>query len=281
MDKNPLLQVVAFSLVAWVLFELASRYLGLGLLTVLGLIPVLFYVMGPLAVWATNRARVPVWQEAVDGDLGAIAAGDRPFFERVDAEMAACGFRRAAVLGANDLVPGMRTWVTLHIDEAHAERAVAMAHVPKDPMVAIRPRPTFYFRTSFQDGHSVETANSREINPFPKLPHHDGRQFPEIEDVRRLLEIHRLRAAAFGPRPREAAAADGLVAALTRSMAEFYAAHVGTGYLQVVEPGRCFRPTLRGAVLMTLQLLPPANWVLARRRRRENAEFLASHGLAA
>jgi hypothetical protein len=143
----------------------------------------------------------------------------------------------------------------------------------------VRPQRSVYFITIFVDGREVETANSTHVRLFPPVAGHDYRQFPEAEDPGLLYEIHRLRTAPSGSDRRDFPAVGEEVAYLTRKMTEFYLQHVETGYLQEVEPGELFAPTIKGAFLMTWKLLPPMSWIARWRRWEDNRAFLAENHL--
>lgn len=244
-----------------------------GLLALLGLGP---YWLAPIMIWLTNVSRVPVWKYP-DGMEG-VPASVQSFFQESGRALTEMGFANEAVLNASDLAPGFSTWVAVHVHTSRTERAVLVMQVPENTL-GVRSKPALYFRTKFTDGRVVETGNVSEPSPFPPLDGYDGWQFPEIASTTLICHLHRLRVAAIGEAPREPIPRDGAEAHLTAAMGDFYAAQVGTGYLRVAEPGRSFRPTAKGAILMCWKLLPPLNWLTRSRVQRRNSTFLAAHGV--
>jgi hypothetical protein len=261
---------------AFVIVGLATAKGPVAGIVAVGLLLCSQYWLGPVLIWVTNRSRVPRWDRPSSSGATLLPALTRPFFESTDRAFVELGFAHAATLREENLAPGFVTWVTLYFNRSLRERAVAHAHVPVNPRAAlIRPKESFYFVTSFMDGSMVETANSDHVSPFPRVPGMDSRQFPDVSDARLLHRLHTLRSSALGDRPRELPAEGEEVAYLTKAMAAFYETHVGTGYLRVVEPGYLYRPTVKGAFLMTWKLLPPMTWIARDRRARLNRSFLA------
>ena len=239
------------------------------------------YWLGPVLIWLTNKSRVPQWESPAPNGLADLPLAMRPFFERTDMALVQDRFELVAVLRQATLAPGFTSWVALYVNRTQRERAVAHAHMPDRPHSAIRPKPSFYFVTHFADERLVETANGDHINPFPAVAGKDSRQFPEVDDPRVLYRIHQIRSAPFGSALRKFPAEGAEVPFLTQAMADFYKLHVGTGYLREVEPDRLFRPTAKGALVMTWTLLPPLSWLARRNRARKNRAFLAEHYMLA
>ena len=273
--RRPWPALIALAAVVLLLF--AGGRVGKGLGGTLALLLSAPYWLGPVMVWRTNRSRVPAWHVSSDAAFDALPVEVRPFFEHTGRDLQQCGFILVAVLHETNLVPGYATWVSVHVKRPAHQRAVVVAHLPANPLAPVKPKPAFYFRTAFGDGRVIETGNIDEPNVFPPLPRHDNWQFPEIADVRRLHELHDVLLGPFGSASRDPIPEGGEVAHLTRAMLDFYRAHVGTGYLRVIEPDRVFGPTVKGAALMTWKLLPPMSWLARAKVRDRNRAFLATH----
>jgi hypothetical protein len=278
MTKHQLVPMVATAIVAWLILS-GARHFGGGLLLGLGLLLLIPYWLGPVMVWLTNRSRVPRWDRPTSLGLEAVPASLRSHFEVTQRDFADLGFSLVSFLQENDLAPGYNTWVALHANRRAQEHAAAHAHVAGAAPLPAAPKPSIYFVTRWVDGRLVETANSAHVSPFPRVPGKESRQFPEVADPKVLYRIHQLRCAAHGSAPRAFPVEGDEVAYLARGMAEFFEIHVGTGYLRVVEPGRLFRPTAKGALLMTWRLLPPMTWIARWRRSQRNNTFLSEHHL--
>jgi hypothetical protein len=278
MTKSQLLPMAITGIVAWLLVS-AARHYGRGMSLVLVLVLAVPYWLGPVLIWLTNRSRVPRWNVPTALGLESLPTSIRPFFDATDRALVDLGFSLVSVLQQRDLAPGFSSWVALYVDRAAKVRAVAHAHMPVKPQVAVAPKPALYFVTKWADGRLIETANSSHVSPFPRVPGNESRQFPEVVDPKMLYRIHQLRSAALGSAPRDFPAVGAEVACLTKAMADFYQTHVGTGYLRAVEPGQLFRPTVKGATLMTWRLLPPMTWLARWRRRQRNRAFLSEHHL--
>jgi hypothetical protein len=232
-------------------------------------------------IWLTNRSRVPEWLIPTDPGLAALPRSVHPFFFETHVALTELGFSLVSVLHENNLAPGFSTWATLYVNRVSRERAVAHAHIPTKEGLPATPKASVYFVTNWTDGRLIETANSRHVSPFPRVPDRESWQFPDVSDPRVLYRIHQRRSAALGSAPRDFPAEGAEVAYLTKAMADFYQVHVWTGYLRAVEPGRVFRPTARGAFLMTWTQLPPMSWIARRRRKLRNQAYLSEHHLQA
>ena len=168
---------------------------------------------------------------------------------------------------------------------------MAQAHVPTSSMthsrlpprrpITARAEPSIYFATKFADGRVAETANSGHVNPFPPIAGQELRQFPGVGDPKSLYQIHRLLTVPMGSTPRAFPAPGEEAEFLSNSLANFYRTHVGTGYLQEVDPDWIYRPTFKGAYLMTWRILPPMSWIACWRRHLSNRAFLAEHRVLA
>jgi hypothetical protein len=132
--------------------------------------------------------------------------------------------------------------------------------------------------TSFDEERSLTTNNSPQPSAFDPVPRRPVERFPSLWDLNRLCRAHDALVRRHGtPRPGGALAgrppADAMQEAMTRQMT----AQVAAGLLFV--DGDAYRPTWKGAALMSWRLLWPAKSLRERRVRRRAEALLAELGV--
>jgi hypothetical protein len=127
----------------------------------------------------------------------------------------------------------------------------------------------------------ANVANSG-LGVFAPVPEKITERFPAVTDPASLCRISR---ELIRRRYREVNVAtpdDGgdPAAYLTAAMREELAGQVGTGYCRWDEAGQTFRPTWKGAVLMTWKLLPPFLQIRESRMRWRADRLMMEVGVA-
>jgi hypothetical protein len=118
--------------------------------------------------------------------------------------------------------------------------------------------PYVEFTAQLSGGRIFDVNNSSSIPVFAPRPGHDVYRFPEVRDPIRLYRIFQaLLRRRFG----SASLVDRDLSDPGRFLADVadkeYAAQMATGYYRFSEATRSYRPTLRGAFLMSWKMLPP------------------------
>lgn len=130
------------------------------------------------------------------------------------------------------------------------------------------------FQTRFDDGQEIVTANNPLTVGLPPLSETTVVWLPEVRDARQLHRVHvRIRDELARGRKRLAAGPDAaafLHAGRERMLAHF----VATGYYFLDESRGVYRPTWKGAVLMTWRLLWPIRPFYRAWRRRSTNKLL-------
>jgi hypothetical protein len=135
------------------------------------------------------------------------------------------------------------------------------------------------FQTRFEDGTEAVTANNRLTVGLPGLRETIGLWLPEVRDPGQLYRVHDQfrdnvgagkKRLAVGPDP-----AAFMAAGRDRMLAHF----VTTGYYYFDKAGRVYRPTWKGAVLMTWRLLRPIRPFFRAWRRRPTRKLLRELGI--
>lgn len=247
------------------------------LLVCLGLILVPF-ALAPLLIRATHKSRARPVFEAVELDTRPIPEEPWWFFQRTLNALQSAGFRESGYLHQEGQMPNVETWVLLLENRPAQEAAIAVA-MHSTAAVAVQSR-YVEFSTTFEDGVNLSANNSDVLPVFASVPEHHLWQFPGASDPTRLLGIHQALVARLANRtPRRYPPEGEFKAFLEDSMARELARQVGTGYLFLDPEGTFYRPTWKGAFLMTWKLLWPVTNLLKARRRKRSAQALAELGI--
>jgi hypothetical protein len=140
------------------------------------------------------------------------------------------------------------------------------------------------FSTRFQSGRVINTGNPQTISAFPVRDNCVTTHIPWISDSLELYRVHQAIAAAKGDGTPPVLRLDtqfrGDVAAYGSAvMREELEAASEAGYLRLTGDGGHFRPTLKGAYLMTWKQLPPFKGLYVRSRLRRVRRFLNELGI--
>lgn len=133
------------------------------------------------------------------------------------------------------------------------------------------------FATRFVDQGSLTTGNSKVPGVYSRPRHKPVYHFPWIHDPARLYQLHqhliqRDKAGMQKDYVKPGAEVERLSDGMRREMAE----QLNPGLLRLDQTGQWYRPTLKGAYLMSWKLLPPCKQIRlalrnSSRRRIEKA----------
>lgn len=194
--------------------------------------------------------------------------------------LVAAGFRPVADLFSDDYMPNLTLRVGLLENAATRQQAIACGMWAS--VGAARTKATWVeLMSKLNDGRLLLVNNSSHAGAFAPVKERIVELFPRMRDVVSLARVHRaltqrLRGTADVEPP-----TDGGDPAtyLSRTIAREAASQVETGYLRVDERGGVFRPTAKGALLMTWKMLPPFSTIRRARIERRGMELLRTLGL--
>jgi len=136
----------------------------------------------------------------------------------------------------------------------------ASGHIRADVLV---------FVTDRTIGPLIVTSNSQTIAPLPRNPRLDTMWYPDVRDPTRLASLHDTRVPPAAPGfPRRTTVASDPVDYQRRLETAAKEHMLGSGYWWLAESDHVYRPTWKGAILMTLRSLPPWRQVIRRQRVR-------------
>jgi hypothetical protein len=247
------------------------------LLVLVGLLALPF-VLGPLLVKATQRLPAHPTFESIDPEEG-LAGEVYDLFKNSIVPLGEAGFTDQVFLRQKDQIPGQTIHLCTLANTSTQDLAMVVhmrQSVEKGKDLRV---PYVEYYTRFQGDTSVTTNNNDEIMPFPKQKGRRVTQFPDIKDPKRLFEIHRAIQDLDGHGSAEPApGADGLEAVVIESMVKEFEAQTKTGYLFLAASGEYYRPTWKGAILMTWKLCWPVSAIIRGQRNRESAASLKRLG---
>lgn len=250
------------------------------MLLVLLVLAALPYTLGPILVRFTQRtAARPVFEPYDPARHGMREDVTALLRQTVDALLAE-GFRVVADLYRMD--GRTRTRAVLLAGATAGESALAGAGDSTHPKA--RTATCFVeFVTKFADGRQLSVQNNPLLTVFGRSPTRDVVWLPTVRDPARLWRVNRALLArryggvAVAPLDPGDDPAAFLSAAIVREMTN----QIAIGYYRLDERAQAFRPTCKGAFLMSWKLLEPVcslqHW-LARRRARALLDQLGLAG---
>ena len=253
------------------------------ILVVLGLAVAFVYVGAPFVVLATFRMRVPTNIVFFDEQALTLPQHVRDYFDPAREALEAEGFQPVSYFCLPDLVNNAKSICTLLCNFENSD--CAMINCMYSEMFGAHSLQTAYveFVTRFRDGVSVQTKNSHQIGAFAEPPDDHTIQFWNEKDVNEVYRRHlRICERLSSDRRRfpfqedfQGDVEQFLQAEVLQQPLEY---QVSQGLFYRVPDG--YRPTLKGAFLLTWQELWPWKSIRRQRRKREAARWLAEIGFA-
>jgi hypothetical protein len=233
-----------------------------------GGIVVLMYVVAPLMVKRSQYHKAErELQPTLLEDLNATA---RDGMRRAVHDLRSEGFEVVGNYTTKGSVPGSTAVMVLFIRRASGDFAEGF-FVATQNKESYNEVWTVAIRTRFADGLEIATVSSPSATIFPVNPTQDVINPYWIKDSRLLYAIHRARVEASGRAgqhrvlPPPGGEPDFLRAEHRRELRRV----ADAGYFWLDEPAGKYRPTLKGAYLMTWRLLWPLKGLRAAARRRK------------
>jgi hypothetical protein len=138
---------------------------------------------------------------------------------------------------------------------------------------------TLAFQTRFDDGTELATANNQVTAGLPSLPGITVLWLPEVRDALQLLRVHSQVRHRLGVDKRRRSVGQDPVAFLLEGQQRMFDHQVKTGYYYLDEARGVYRPTWKGAFLITWRLLWPIRPLFRAWRRRPTHRLLRELGV--
>ncbi len=208
----------------------------------------------------------------------------RPVTESVAAispQLETLGFTNRDHFRLSDSVPNGGVHVTLFENRQSRQYAKLWSVFLTAGGVRTVKESSLAFFTDFDDGLTLVTANNKTRPLTPRIRVHEGSlAVPWIGNPRRLYEIHNACITHFGNgASRVNIPINDPIDFLRNSHLKETAKFAESGYYYLDEDARVYRPTWRGAILMTWKLLWPAKPIRAALASRRSARVLHELGI--
>ena len=239
-----------------------------------------YYFVTPILIrtvtWMNPEPRIePVWLEYLPPEIGNYLRGAAE-------SLAADGFAPVAHLHVAAAVPNVESILTLFINAATRDKAMAVVFIPISQNAA-QPRPStkyIEFSTRYADGAAIDTNNSSELSAFKDVPEKRTFRLPQVREPGMLYRIHQAMMQQIAPGMEKVLPAESdITVYLRRVFQEDFERQAGIGLLYRNASDGLYRMTWEGAYRMTWGLLWPMKLWRKAARNRQAARLLRSLNL--
>jgi hypothetical protein len=206
---------------------------------------------------------------------GPVPADSVAYFEKATQDFKALGYAVVGQYGGLT-APNVRCYLALFTHPRTGDAAIASAAyglVGEQWKLQLQ---HLEVATKLTDGSAVLTNNAAIVNPFPPFAWRTLNQVPEARDAATLDRIHQSVLRHEGVESKARARLD--TGAVARELADAYRRELDSaalaGYLFLDPVALEYRPTLKGAYLMTWKMLPPVNQLRASARASRTRTLL-------
>jgi hypothetical protein len=220
------------------------------------------YWGGPILIRATMRqAAEPdlLKFDPTDPMLPHDVAGH---FQRVRKGLEPLGFQVAEGMALPHQTERVKALVLLLVHRGNKDAALATAIYAKMPEGTKLQTAYTEFVSRYRDGTVVQTNNTEQLGAFKTRPHITTIRLPMIRNVERLYQLHRAATKRHDESPGKVLRLDeefrgDAAAYFAAALVEELSGQIETGYMYLSERESAFRPTWKGAFIMTWGLLWP------------------------
>lgn len=249
-------------------------------LIVLGLVVGVPYLLGPVLIKFIHAQSATPRFRTLDLSAEPAPPEAMAYFERELAGLTAAGFTPTVCMEMSGYTANVAACFTLFENRATNDLAMAVAfyQIVQDQR-AFRSGYTEYL-SRFEGERSLSTNNTGELLVTPRIPGRERQTFAMVQDAQRLYKAHAALAARQRAGPRlPPPQGPSLEALLLEGIARENEVCAQAGYLWFDATAGKYRPTWKGAFLMTWQLLFPAKNLLLAARDRRAAALLRELGV--
>jgi hypothetical protein len=234
------------------------------------------WVMAPIRIHRTNAFPIEKDYLPFDPSGPEVPEAIADQFRRATADLESLGFGLRGYFRPDRHSPLVIGHVGVYEDPRSGE-------VAKFAVAATRAKvsATLALFAKFADGTELVSSDGANLPNWPPPKWMIGQAFPGIRDAAALLEVHRARLARHGAPPVPALPAfdDGLPAHIRETAARIWETPLGLGFYTRDEAAGAYRPTWKGACLMTWGRLWPVGAIRHALRRRRAVRTLRALGM--
>ena len=231
------------------------------------------YVLGPVLIQATHKSRAAPTLIAFDPDERPAPPAVQEVLDDTEAALWSCGFEVIEHVALPDLVPNVKAVFVLLTRPESNDSAMAVAAFAAS---GATPMKRYYveFATEYADGFELCTNNGTDESAYCPLPHKRVLQCDFLRDPEALWRFHERAAQEFGTGPKKPVPTrQSALEHLRQGMLKEHTDQIAVGWLWHDEENEAFRPTWKGACLMTWKLCWPVS-LIRRTARRKRAKAL-------
>ncbi len=186
------------------------------------------------------------------------------------------GFDEPTLIHMPSPVAGVKGYLIMLVNRPAGDKVMVTVLVG-EAALAIQ---TWYveFSTRYVTNQCVDTLNSSELSAFVQGPENIRSQVPSVTDVGELYRLHQYRMKTSGISAKKMLYEPGQAIAYLKEYAikKSYDEQVTKGWLRCDAAENCYRPTIKGAYLMTWGLLYPMKYFRMMTMKRREVELLAA-----
>lgn len=235
---------------------------------------IVFYFVGiPLVV--LFRQKFAATPDCVELELHTLNPQLAQFLMETTNQLYTLGFDEPTLVHMPSAAPDIKVYLILLVNRPQGDKAMVTAIVGE----GVNAIQTWYieFSTRYANDQCVDTFNTSELSAFDKGPETIRSQVPSVTDVGELYRLHQYRMKTGGIAEKKVLFEPGKAVQylVTNAMKKAYDKQVVKGWLWFDAPGDCYRPTFKGAYLMTWGILFPMKQFRTMAMRRKEQAILA------
>lgn len=238
------------------------------------------FVWAPVLIFCVQKMSARPRTKHFDDDLSSLPAAPAEYFAQARDALAADGFEMVGMYYLPKAVPNVEGLLHLTANRQTDELALAAALYATINGATTLKSMHVEFVSRYSSGQVLGTGNAKELGSFASTPGFDTVHIPQIDDLRQLYRLHVARCNAILPGGRRINRLDSEFGGdgelfLNAILAEEFARQIPAGYLRLDAAGENYRPTVKGACLMTWKIIWPVKQIRMRIRDRKAERLIA------
>ena len=233
---------------------------------------VFMYLITPIIIRFTQKMSAAPKFGPVD--LSTLPAPAAQFLGNCQQALESEGFEMVGHLSWQNSAPNLFPLLSLFMNRKTQVKAVAAAIYVVTPQGAKLTTSYVEFITRYQDETVLGTSNTAMLGTYKHGPKQKSLRMPGLQSPTELYEIHRRRMAQIGGAIEPLPAIGTEIAVQEQRMIEDFEEQVQFGRLYLDRTSNLYRPTWKGAYLMTWSQLQPMKNIRNSQDHRKSAASL-------
>lgn len=184
------------------------------------------------------------------------------------------GFDEPTLIHLPGAVSGVKAYLIMLVNRPAGDKVMVTALVAADVLTI--QNCYVEFSTRYATNQCVDTLNSTELSAFQQSPENIRTQVPSVNDVKELYRLHQYMMKKSNITAKKVLYEPGQAISYLNEYAlrKSYDKQVEKGWLSYDAAGDCYRPTVKGAYLMTWGQLQPMKWFRVQAMQRREQQIL-------